>query len=159
MEANVLDVLLFVFENYLDSEQPVEVQRQDLVVELTEIGFPEDEVGKALDWLDDLVQDDAPAQQLSFPALNSMRVFAEAEIKRIDTEARGFLIYLENIGVINSLQRERVLDRAMALDLDVIDADQLKWVTMMVLANGEDDQEAFAWMEEFMTDECVGTVQ
>ena len=62
-------------------------------------------------------------------------------------EARGFLIFLEQQNVISAAQRELVIDRAMALDQDDIDVDDMKWVVLMVLFNQPGSEAAFAWME------------
>ncbi|MFB5206121.1 DUF494 family protein, partial [Stenotrophomonas sp. 3diitr2024] len=37
---------------------------------------------------------------------------------KLDVECRGFLLYLEQHGILDADQRELVLDRAMALDQD-----------------------------------------
>ena len=76
-----------------------------------------------------------------------MRVFVEAELDRLDVECRGFLMFLEQHGVLDADQRELVLDRVMALDQDEIDVDDLKWVVLMVLFNQPGAEAAFAWME------------
>ena len=44
-------------------------------------------------------------------------------------------------------ERELVIDRAMALDQDEIELDDLKWVVLMVLFNQPGSEAAFAWME------------
>jgi Smg protein len=43
-----------------------------------------------------------------------------------------------------------VLDRAMALDQDELDLDDLKWVVLMVLFNQPGSEAAYAWMETQM---------
>jgi Smg protein len=43
-----------------------------------------------------------------------------------------------------------VLDRAMALDQDELDLDDLKWVVLMVLFNQPGAEAAYAWMETQM---------
>ena len=62
----------------------------------------------------------------------------------------GFLLFLEQHGVLDADQRELVLDRAMALDQDEIDLDDLKWVVLMVLFNQPGSEAAYAWMETQM---------
>jgi Smg protein len=57
------------------------------------------------------------------------------------------LIFLEQYNVISAAQRELVIDRAMALDQDDIDLDDMKWVVLMVLFNQPGSEAAFAWME------------
>ena len=74
----------------------------------------------------------------------------EAEEARLDTECRGFLMFLEHNGILDGVQRELVVDRVMALDQEEIDLDDLKWVVLMVLFNQPGQEAAFAWMESHM---------
>jgi Smg protein len=78
------------------------------------------------------------------------RVFHGPELEKLDVECRGFLLFLEQHGVLDANQRELVLDRAMALDQDELDLDDLKWVVLMVLFNQPGSEAAYAWMETQM---------
>ena len=79
-----------------------------------------------------------------------VRVYHGPELDRLDVECRGFLLFLEQQGVLDADQRELVLDRAMALDQDELDLDDLKWVVLMVLFNQPGAEAAYAWMETQM---------
>ena len=59
-------------------------------------------------------------------------------------------VFLEQRGVLDAAQRELVLDRALALDQDELDIDDLKWVVLMVLFNQPGSEAAYAWMETQM---------
>ena len=71
-------------------------------------------------------------------------------LAKLDVEGRGFLMFLEQHGILDADQRELVLDRAMALDQDDLDLDDLKWVVLMVLFNQPGSEAAYAWMETQM---------
>ena len=141
-EETILDVLLYLFEN------DVVRDRDSLQKNLHQAGFSPTEINKAFAWLDELSRDRPlnPAQRKHAP----VRIFAEAELQRLDTESRGFLMFLEQNGVLDADQRELVLDRVMALDQEEIDLDDLKWVVLMVLFNQPGSEAAFAWMENQM---------
>ena len=47
MKETVLDVLMYLFENYFDDEGAVEPDQESLRQELVQAGFPEEEIGKA----------------------------------------------------------------------------------------------------------------
>ena len=153
MKESILDVLLYLFEHYFANDAVVtgdDLTAQDspLIGELTEAGFSSAEIRKAFDWLDTLAsQRPAPDQ----PRVNGpTRVFHASETDKLDVEARGFLLFLEQHGVLDAGQRELVLDRAMALDQDELDLDDLKWVVLMVLFNQPGSEAAYAWMETQM---------
>ena len=156
MKENVLDVLMYLFDNYLDEETEIQPDRDTLSVELVEAGFDRHEVNKAFRWLEGLGAD--PTKGLSLHTDNSLRIFCNEECLRLDTECRGFLIYLEQIGILNQQERELVIDRIMALDSDEIDIDQVKWIILMVLFNQPGQEMNFARMEDLVFEERVGAV-
>lgn len=156
MKENLLDVLMYLFENYLDDETEVQPDRELLRIELEEAGFDRAEVTKAFNWLEGLAAD--PVAGLRRHASSSIRVFNADELVRMDTESRGFLLYLEQIGILNQQNRELVIDRIMALDSDEIDIDQVKWIILMVLFNQPGQEQAYARMEDLVFEEGVGAV-
>jgi Smg protein len=72
------------------------------------------------------------------------------EQERLDSASRGYLLHLEQIGILKAAQREIVIDRLLALDDEEIDVEQTKWVVMMVLFSQPDQQDAFAQMEDLV---------
>ena len=157
MKENILDVLMYLFENYMNDEIETDKDEEALRSELQQAGFHQRQISKAFDWLEGLttLQDGeiAPAQQNV-----SIRVYTDKESERLDTEARGFLQFLENVGVLDHAARELVVDRIMALDEDEVDMEHLKWVVLMVLFNQPGREEAYAWMEDLVFDENAGNL-
>lgn len=145
MKETILDVLLYLFEHYFYDDPDAVRDRDSLQKGLIQAGFSPAEINKAFDWLDELASQRpaTPDPRVGGP----VRIFVEAELDRLDIECRGFLMFLEQHGVLDADQRELVLDRAMALDQDEIDVDDLKWVVLMVLFNQPGAEAAFAWME------------
>ncbi len=142
MKENVLDVLMYLFENYETDDANAHEDHGMLGKELSQAGFGHGEIRKAFDWLEDLSQMcDAGESAPTVTRETSFRYFVGHETHRLDTEARGFLMALEQAGILDTLTREVVIDRILALETQEIDLDQVKWVTMMVLATwpGHDD--------------------
>ena len=158
MKENVLDVLMYLFENYyMDDETEVGPDRELLHVELLEAGFPHSEITKAFDWLEEL----ARHRETTLPAPQtgrSIRLFTERECERLDTECRGFLIFLEQMDILTPTSRELVIDRIMALDTDEIDISELKWVILMVLFNEPGHEAAYAWIEDLVFENLSGSI-
>ena len=48
----MFDILMYLFENYIHSEAEVMVDHESLTDELTRAGFHQDEIYKALNWLE-----------------------------------------------------------------------------------------------------------
>ena len=148
MKESILDVLLYLFEHYIGDDADTLRDRDPLQQGLIEAGFSPSEISKAFDWLDGLAQQRPAGAQARVDG--PVRVYHGPELDRLDVECRGFLLFLEQQGVLDADQRELVLDRAMALDQDELDLDDLKWVVLMVLFNQPGSEAAYAWMETQM---------
>ena len=157
MNETVLDVLMYLFENF--SEQDYEHAPDQMVLrdELLQAGFGELEVDRALAWLEELATTDAQPFA-SKPADRSVRIFSAREQARLDAECRGYLMYLEQIGILNAAQREVVLERLMALDTPDIDVEQVKWVVLMVLFSQSGQEVAFSRMEDLVFEDELGVL-
>ena len=147
MKESILDVLLYLFEHYFTNEDvaPDVRDRDSLQKDLLQAGFSPAETNRAFDWLEAL--DNGRPGDRPVRIGGPTRIFHGPELDKLDIEARGFLVYLEHHGILDADQRELVLDRAMALDQDDIDLDDLKWVVLMVLFNQPGAEAAYAWME------------
>ena len=148
MTENVLDVLMYLFETYADAEMAPEPDRGALRDELEGAGFGDREIDKALEWLDGLAERGAGATVA--PKDRTIRLFNDEERVRLDAACRGYIMYLENIGILPPAQRELVIDRVMALGDDEVDVDQIKWVVLMVLFSQPGQESAYARMEDLV---------
>lgn len=156
MKESILDVLLFLFEHYFSDDADLVRDRDSLQASLLEAGFSPAEIHKAFEWLDELAEQ-RPATAIARPG-GPVRLYTDAEYAKLDAEGVGFLMFLDQSGVLSAEQRELTVDRAMALDQDEVDLDDLKWVVLMVLFNQPGAEAAYAWMENLMFgDEPVPT--
>jgi Smg protein len=151
MKENVLDVLMYLFENYFYDEPEDQPDRAAMEENLHEAGFSNGEIDKAFQWLDGLAEQRFQPD-FSMQTDEPIRVFVDSEINRLDTNCRDFLMYLSNSGILDAQRRELVLDRLMALESDEITLEDVKWVVLMVLFNQPGQEANFAWMEDLMFD-------
>jgi Smg protein len=151
MRENVLDVLVYLFEHFIDDEPDGARDRESMQAGLVEAGFEPSQIHKAFDWLDALERVKI-GEPDGASAARPFRVYAEAECARLDRECRGFLTHLEHEGVLDAAGRELVLDRAFALEDEEIDLDDLKWVVLMVLFSQPGREAQYAWMEGHLLD-------
>lgn len=147
MKETALDVLMYLFENYMEGEFSDLENQETLRTELTAAGFADEEVSHAFQWLDGLVEQ--RQQPLNLGAGNPLRIYAPNEVQRLGTACRGFIMYLEQLGILTPESRELVIDRVMALSEEV-DQERLKWVILLVLFNQPGAEDAFAHMEDIL---------
>jgi len=156
MKESVLDVLMYLFEHYFDDETELDSDRESLKQELIEAGFPESEIGKAFEWLEGLTAGGAVAEAREGDDVPATRIYTDQECERLDLECRSFLLFLEQVRVLDSITRELVIERVEALEGEDIDLEQLKWVVLMVLFNRPGKEAVVAWMEDFVLDKASG---
>lgn len=140
MKEGVIDVLMYIFSSYADQDENLPEDRDGIDADLRAAGFDPLEIDKAFEWLDGLAQtDDVPEADQSAEAT---RVLAPEESARLAYNAQGFLLFLEQSGVLTPKLREMVINRVMALESDAeVDIEELKWVVMMVLFNSGEEQD------------------
>lgn len=157
MKEDVLDVLLYLFENLMVDGPDGDPDRDSLQSSLLEAGFSPQEISKAFTWLDELAEVRPQVAPQAIDAGGPVRMLAPLEEAKLEPEAWGFLMFLEQQGVLSPAQRELVLERVLALDVDTVDVDELKWLVLIVLFNQPDQEAAYAWVENlvFEHDETV----
>ena len=157
MKENVLDVLMYLFETYVDTEDDPEPDQNELRIELARAGFGDAEIDRALDWLDGLT-DQQGSLVYGNQTSHGTRFFNEFEHERLDVHCRGYIMYLEQIGILSPPQREILVDRLLALETPDIDVEQIKWVVLMVLFSQPGQELAYARMEDLVFEENTGAV-
>lgn len=151
--SDMFDILMYLFENYIHSEAEVMVDQEVITDELTRAGFHQDEIYKALNWIEKLasLQDtDTHIHLYRKPEKTLVRVYTDEEKVMLDLECRGFLMFLEQVNVLNFKTRELVIDRVMELDTEYFALDDLKWVILMVLFNVPGEENAYSQMEDLI---------
>lgn len=154
----MFDILVYLFENYIHNEADIYVNHADLTKELSKAGFHDEDIFRALKWLDRLsaLQENQTKPYLSKATSNATRILTLEEYRKIDTEGQGFLMFLEQINVLDATTREMVIDRVMDLDGNSISLEDLKWVVLMVLFNVPGRENAYAQMEDLIFEEPDG---
>lgn len=146
----MFDVLVYLYETYYRPDACPDAEA--LIKKLSAVGFEQDEISKALGWLTDLnlstsalAESDDAEQQAGF------RVYVDVERDMLGLTAIGFIQFLESAKLINSLQREIVIDRALATSEAQISLDKLKVIVLMVLWSQGKEPDALIF-DELYTD-------
>ena len=148
MKEDIFDVLIYLFENYLDGDSDNYPDTDEIASELLDAGFHQPDVSRAFDWLESLAEADSIAPAVS----SSFRIFSHQEVTVFDLECRDFMMFLEHSGILTPANREIAIDRAMALKEEEITLDKLKWIVLMVLLSQPGDSAAFSRMEDIVYD-------
>ena len=127
------DILAYLFENCQQAE--IADDRDRVARKLSAAGFDDSDISEALHWLAGVMR----AAEVSVVALpdtqTSFRAFAPRELTKLDAQCRGFLLSLEQSGILNAHTRELVLERSLAASGHSLSLEQLKLIVLMVLWN------------------------
>lgn len=145
MKENTLDVLFYLFDNYPDMGDNLPEDRESMHVYLQDAGFLNSEIVRAFDWLESLGDEAAKVGHVYRP--NAIRIFSPYEQRWLDAECQGYLMFLEQAGVLSPEAREQVLVRVLELEDADFNLDRLRWVVLMVLVNRPEEGNSFFWAE------------
>jgi Smg protein len=143
----MFEILMYLFESYFDAgsyPEPDKLERK-----LSAAGFEDDDISEALSWLSALQQQN-PENYPSRLEHAGQRHFAELELQRTSFEARQFLVFAEQQHLISAIEREMIIDRAVALQQENLALDKLKLIMLMVLWNRHQDLDQLL-IEELLT--------
>lgn len=152
MNENMVDVLIYLYENYMDGEGQPPVEQSDLEDELAQAGFTQGEIDKALRWLDELAAG-VETPQYHDHTVGSIRVYSDDECQKLDVDVRGLLFSLEHNGILDPVSRELVIDRLLAIDHLQVVEEEVKWVALLVLMNRPGREDAFTQLEDMVYSE------
>ena len=128
----MFEVLVYMFENYFEADnRPDQIT---LAKELFAAGFEQEDIDGAFDWFSAL---ETMAQQSDshIDVSLGLRVYTESEVQKISSESLSFIMFLEQAKVLDSAQRELVVDRAMGLSQPEVSIDETRWIVLMALWN------------------------
>ena len=154
MKEGILDVLMYLFENYMMEDADHHPDQESLTRELSRVGFGETNITRAFDWLEHLADlCHLESEDLTGSADTAIRHFSPDECERLDISARGLLLSLVHGGVLTSVERELVIDRLLALDAMDLEMDHVKCVIMMIMGNRSENPSDYTWIEDYMFDD------
>lgn len=145
----MFDVLVYLYENYWRPDAcPDQAQ---LSRKLSSVGFENDEIADALNWLAGLA--DAASSHAGTQSATALRVYSADEQEHLGEKSIAFICFLESAGVLPSPMRELVVDRAMAIPGAPLDLDDLKIIVLMVFWSLGEEPDALILDELFVDDE------
>ena len=147
---SMLDVLIYLFENYVINGDSFEPGQDELAKELVGAGFEGAEVDRAFEWLDGLIGingDCLENDQWQSSSPSSIRFYTKDETLRLKPEGLALLMRLTNVGVLSECTREAVIERVLALESSDVSINNIKWVVLMVLSNHPGFSDIAEWAE------------
>ncbi len=138
MNERVVEILILIMSEIKRNRKNgknLEVLSKDLI----QRGYTENEISSAFSWLlnrlnsesEELVENQRPTSNRSF------RLLHEIERSIISTEAYGYIIQLKELGIIDEMDVEQTLERAMMLGTSQVGVSDIKSIVASILFNPE----------------------
>ena len=146
----MFDILVYLYETYYRPDacpEPAALARK-----LLAIGFDDIEVSEALDWLTGLTEM-AGEEHLDADASTGTRYYVDEEYTELGSAAIGFIQFLESAGVLGPVQREIVIERALAIDESPVTLSKLKIIVLMLLWSQGKEPDALMFDDLFGDDD------
>ena len=131
----MFDILVYLVENYFHSGDFPDAET--ISKRLSAAGFEDDDISEALTWLSGFEQTEHGTTYPAFNSSRGFRVYADEELSSLTTEARGFILFLEDSEIITAPQRELIVERILAIAESGVDLEKIKLIVLMVLWNQE----------------------
>lgn len=150
----MFDVLVYLYETYYRPDACPDAVA--LTKKLSAVGFEEEEIARALGWLTDLAEANSEFSG-QYPAQSALsggtRIYVQQEYDALGTAAIGFIQFLEAAKVVNPMQREIVIERALAVRESQLSLDKLKVIVLMVLWSQGKEPDGLMFEELFLDDD------
>ena len=147
MKEETFNLVIELLEAVHQDNQFIDDSQLDLIQALEDAGVPQIELDRTVAWLNELNQTDMQ-RTFNQPSANSIRIFSEEERQKITSDALQWIIQLENLGMINTILREQVIERVMACDFDEVSVTHTQWIAYLVLAHHGSEQSV--WLTDII---------
>ena len=146
----MLDILVYLYETYYRPDACPEPAA--LVRKLSAVGFDEMDISEALVWLKDLTAM-AGSEQSPVALSSGTRFYVAQEVDLLGEDVVGLIQFLENAKVLSPLQREIVIERALALDESPVTPGKLKVIVLMLSWSQGTEPDSLMFDDLFDADE------
>ncbi len=148
----MFEVLVYMFEHYIDTR--FRPDDNTLSKELFAAGFDEDDINGAFDWFNQLEQMTDQPDVYGIANHANTRIFTDLELNKISGESIGFILFLVQANILNTTQRELVLELAMNLPQLKINIEEMRWIVLMTTwgasKSGTDKTKEYLFIEDVL---------
>lgn len=146
MRERVMAIVDLIAQYVLGAKE-TQVNEQELMAELVSAGFEVEEINGAFAWMEATALQSEPESPQTDDLLHqrpSYRLFSSKEQQMLSSEARGFLVKVRAMGLLNNEAHEEIIDRIFNATKDPVGLQEVKLVTIMTLLSQTNNQ----WLRE-----------
>lgn len=151
MRERVLAIVSIIAQYVLGDRDSV--SENEIVEELLAVGFDADEIDAAFSWMQNTALH-KPGEAPQLAEIRSQRIFTSEEKRDISAEARGLLIRLRTLGILDDDAQEEIIDKALQMADDPVSLKDMKAIAALTLFARNNEE----WRREvdcFLDDDWV----
>ncbi len=138
MNERVVEILVLIMSEIRRSNF-ASAKLELLSKDLRKKGYTESEISSAFSWLLNRIRSDSEelVQNQGATLKNSFRVLHEIEKSVISPEAYGYILQLKELNIISETDVELILERALMMGTNRVEAADIKMIVASMLWNTE----------------------
>ncbi len=127
--------VISIISQYIIEDIDVFDQEMEIVEDLMSLGFEPGEIEAAFNWIANLSQgikggdEVLEAEELG----RYVRIFTAEEKRLLTNPARGYLMKLHRLDLVNAPLLEEIIDQAILLDTPAVGVEEIKMISTMVV--------------------------
>lgn len=130
----ILEIIVIILGELKNSKNVKDIDYNAL----TEIGYTANEINSALAWIYSKITSDKNFFKEKFENITSDRIYNEDERKIFTPDALGYMIWLNETGILKHIDREEIIDRIFLAGYSKIDLTDLKSLIAIYLLDIKD---------------------
>ncbi|MGC8594468.1 MAG: DUF494 family protein [Candidatus Kryptoniota bacterium] len=131
MQERIIDLIVYLLGKLRERNRISKLE----VSRLAEFGYTQTEISTALSWIYDKMNAKQPLKRMTKSEVQSYRIFHQVEKHILTKEARGFLIEMFELGLIDKFDLENIIERAMMTGSSSVGLGDIKSIAAAVLFN------------------------
>jgi uncharacterized protein Smg (DUF494 family) len=122
MQERIVEIILFLVSELRSNKRLSDVD----VSSLTRDGYTQSEISSAFSWLFERLTQGKPFIKVSSGSSTSQRILNDTEKMVVESQAYGYLIQCQQLGLLNNIDVETIVDRIMMAGFTTVGLPEMK---------------------------------
>ncbi|MBW1646484.1 MAG: DUF494 family protein [Deltaproteobacteria bacterium] len=126
--------IIGIVSQYIMDDIDIFDQELEIVEDLLSLGFEPGEIEAAFNWISNLSRETSRPEMLAAGHYGEyIRIFTIEEKRLLSNSARGYLMKLHNLDLVDHVLLEEIIDQVMLLDAPSVGVEEIKMISTMVV--------------------------
>jgi uncharacterized protein Smg (DUF494 family) len=138
----IIEIIVYLLTELKSNKQLKEIDMQNL----SKLGYTQNEISTAFSWIYTRIYSGEKIFSDESKTPHSHRTFHEVEKNILTPEAQGYLIQLRELGLVDDLEIETIIDRIMVSGYSKVSIEDMKSFVAGYLLDTDDDINTKGWI-------------